>query len=102
MTLKNELIKLLQEELHIPLVGIAPPDDFPQEDVERISFVVKTFAHSTPLSGGMDAVLQPRDFLPEARSVIVTGTPGYMGKIDGFEECREELLGRAEPSHVNV
>ena len=25
-----------------------------------------------------------------------------MGKIEGFEECRKELLGRAEPSHVTV
>ncbi len=102
MILKTDFFQFVQDELQIPLVGIAPPDDFPQEDVERISFVVKTFAQSTPIAEGYDKVLQPKDFLPEARSVIVTGTPSYLGEIAGFEECRQELLGRAEPSHVNV
>ena len=102
MTLKTDFFQFVHDELQIPLVGIAPPDDFPQEDVERISFVVKTFAKSTPIAEGNDKVLQPKDFLPEARSVIVTGAPSYLGKIAGFEECRQELLGRAEPSHVNV
>jgi epoxyqueuosine reductase len=102
MTLKTDFFRFVQDELQIPLVGIASSDDYSQEDVKRISFVVKTFAQSTPLAEGNDAVLQPRDFLPEARSVIVLGTPSYMGEIEGFEECRKELLGRVEPSHVNV
>lgn len=102
MTLKKEFVNYVKGELQIPLVGIAPPNDFSPEDVERISFVVKTFAESTPLAAGNDTVLQARDFLPEAKSVIVTGTPGYMGTIQGFEECRKDLLGRAEPSHVTV
>lgn len=102
MTLKAEFFQFVKDELKIPLVGVAPPDNYSQEDVERISFVVKTFAEATPLVAGNDTVLHPKDFLPEARSVIVTGTPAYMGKIAGFEECREGLLGRAEPSHVNV
>ena len=102
MTLKTEFFQFVKDELEIPLVGVAPPDNFFKEDIERISFVVKTFAKATPLAEGNDKVLQPRDFLPEARSVIVTGTPAYMGEIAGFEECREGLLGRAEPSHVNV
>jgi len=92
----------VKDELHIPLVGIAPPDDFAPADLERISFVVKTFARSTPLAEGNDTVLAARDFLPEARSVIITGTPAYMGTIATFEECRKDLLGRAEPSHVTV
>lgn len=102
MTLKTEFVNYVKGELQIPLVGIAPPNDFSPEDVERISFVVKTFAESTPLAAGNDTVLQARDFLPEAQSVIVTGTPGYMGTIQGFEECSKDLLGRAEPSHVTV
>lgn len=102
MTLKADFVDFVKGELEIPLVGIAPPQDFSQEDEERISFVVKTFAESTPLAAGNDTVLQARDFLPEAKSVIVTGTPGYMGAIPGFDECREDLLGRAEPSHVTV
>ena len=102
MTLKSELTHYIHDELNIPLIGIAPPDDFSPEDRERISFVVKTFAQSTPLAAGNDAVLQPKDFLPEAKSLIITGTPGYMGTIADFEACREKLLGRAEPSHVTV
>jgi len=102
MTLKAKFFQFVKDELQIPLVGIAPPDDISQEDVERISFVVKTFARATPLAEGTDKVLRPRDFLPEAKSVIVTGAPAYMGKIAGLEDCRKELLGRAEPSHVNV
>ena len=102
MNLKSEFVGYVQETLHIPLVGIAPPDDFPPEDLERISFVVKTFAQATPLAQGNDTVLTPRDFLPEARSVIITGYPAYMGDVAGFEACREKLLGRGEPSHVTV
>jgi epoxyqueuosine reductase len=102
MPLKTEFVEYVKNALHIPLVGIAPPDDFPPDDLERISFVVKTFARATPLSGGNDTVLTPRDFLPEARSVIITGYPAYMGEVAGFEACREKLLGRGEPSHVTV
>jgi epoxyqueuosine reductase len=102
MTLKAEFLQFVKDELQIPLVGIAPPDDFSQKDIERISYVLEVFAKSTPLAGGNDKVLQPKDFLPEARSVIVTGAPAYMGKIASFEDCRQDLLGRAEPSHVNV
>jgi len=102
MSLKSEFVGYVQDALHIPLVGIAPPDDFPPEDRERISFVVKTFAEATPLAQGNDTVLTPRDFLPEARSVIITGSPAYMGDVAGFEACRAKLLGRAEPSHVTV
>jgi epoxyqueuosine reductase len=64
--------------------------------------VVKTFAQATPLAEGSNTVLTPKDFLPEARSVIITGTPAYMGAVSTFEECRKDLLGRAEPSHVTV
>ena len=102
MSLKSEFVQFLKEELHIPLVGVVSADDYSQDDAERISYVVRTFANATPLSAENDTVLQPRDFLQEARSVIITGTPYYMGTIASFEECREELLGRAEPSHVNV
>lgn len=102
MSLKAEFLQFVKGELQIPLVGIVPPDDYPQEDVERVSEVVKTFAQATPIAEGSNTALQPRDFLAEARSVIVTGTPGYMGAVAGFEECRPELLGRAEPSHVNL
>ena len=84
MTLKSELTHYIHDELNIPLVGVAPPDDFSPEDMERISFVVKTFAQSTPLAAGNDAVLQPKDFLPEAKSLIITGTPGYMGTHCGL------------------
>lgn len=102
MTLKSSFKDYVQNELKIPLVGIAPPDDFTPEDRERVAFVVKTFARATPLAAGNDTVLQAKDFLPEAQSLIITGTPGYMGKIADFEACRKELLGRAEPSHVTV
>jgi epoxyqueuosine reductase QueG len=102
MTLKSEFVGYVKDALRIPLVGIAPPDDFPPEDLERISFVVKTFAQATPLAQGNDTVLTPRDFLPEARSVIITGHPAYMGAVAGFDACREKLLGRGEPSHVTV
>jgi epoxyqueuosine reductase len=102
MTLKAEFVSFVRETLGIPLVGVAPPDDLLPDDRERISFVLKTFSEGTPLAAGADSVLQPGDFLPGAQSVIVTGTPGYLGKVRSFEECREELLGKAEPSHVNM
>lgn len=102
MTLKTEFVSYVQDELQIPLVGVAPPDDFAPDDRERISFVVKTFARSTPLAEGNDTVFTAKDYLPEARSVIITGTPAYMGETVSLEECRKDLLGRAEPSHVTV
>lgn len=102
MTLKTEFVRYVHDELGIPLVGVAPPDDFSPDDHARISHVLKTFAEATPLAQGNDTVLSPRDFLPEARSVIITATPNYMGVVADFEECRAGLLGRAEPSHVTV
>ena len=36
MDLKTEFVKFIKEELNIPLVGITLPEDFSQEDVERI------------------------------------------------------------------
>ncbi len=102
MTLKKDFIAFVKEELSIPLAGIASADDFAGEDVKRINRVLQLFSHSTPLAEGMDTVLQPHDFMPEARAVIVTGTPGYFGRMKSFEDCRQGLLGRAEPSHVNI
>lgn len=102
MTLKKEFTAFVKDELAIPLVGIASADDFPREDVERITPVLRLFARSTPLAEGIDSVLHARDFLPEARAVVVTGMPGYFGRMKSFEECRKELLGSAEPSHVDT
>ena len=102
MSLKNEFIDFVKHNLHVPLVGITTADDIPGEDIERIAFVVKTFSNSTPLAEGLEGVLHPRDFITEARSIIVTGMPGYFGNVASFEDCRAELLGKAEPSHVNV
>jgi epoxyqueuosine reductase len=102
MTLKKDFIAFVKEELSIPLVGIASADDFAGGDAERINTVLQLFSHSTPLAEGMDAVLNPRDFMAEARAVIVTGTPGYFGRMKSFDDCRKGLLGGAEPSHVNI
>ncbi len=92
----------MKEELLIPLVGIAPPDDFSQEEIKRITPVLQLLASSTPLAQGMDTVLHPRDFMPEVRSVIITGTPCYFGKLLSFEQCREKLLGITDPLHVSL
>jgi epoxyqueuosine reductase QueG len=102
MSLKDEFAQFAHNELQIPLVGVLKPDDFSSDDVERITPVIELFARSTPLAEGADTLMKPSDFLPEVRSVIVTGIPGYMGRVASFEECRKELLGRAEPSHVNI
>jgi epoxyqueuosine reductase len=102
MSLKEEFVTFVQEGLNIPLVGMAQPHDLLPEDIERISLVLKTFSEGTPLAASSDSVLQPEDFTPGARSIIVTGMPSYMGKLRGYEECRKGLLGKAEPSHVNI
>jgi hypothetical protein len=101
MNLKAEFKQFVIQELGIPLVGIAMPDDISPEDIQRINPVIKTFAKATPLAEGLDSVLQPRDFLDNPKSVVITGMPAYFGKMSSFEECREGLLGKAEPSHVN-
>jgi len=102
MTLKTDIIDFVRDELHIPLIGIVPANDFPLEDVERITPVVELFSRSTPLAAGAEGVLHPRDFLDGAKSVIVAGSPGYFGKMPSIDACREQLQGRAEPSHVNI
>jgi epoxyqueuosine reductase len=102
MSLKKEFIDFAKHDLQVPLVGITTADDIPPEDIDRISFVIKTFSNSTPLADGLEGVLHPRDFITEARSVIVTGMPGYFGNVASFEDCRAKLLGKAEPSHVNI
>ncbi len=102
MSLKDEFVQFVHDELQIPLVGVLPPEDFPEEDVKRITTVLELFARSTPLAEGAGSLMKPADYLTEARSVIVAGIPGYPGRIAGFEECREKLLGRTEPTHVNI
>jgi epoxyqueuosine reductase QueG len=102
MDIKTELVTLVKESLHIPLIGIAPAVEISGEHKERITYVLQQFSRATPLAAGQDSVLQPGDFLDGARSVIITGTPAHFGKTAGFDECRADLLGKAEPSHVNV
>jgi len=102
MSLKSDFMEFAEGELKIPLVGIVAADDFSGADMERLSFVQKKFAEATPLSGGIDTVFQPKDLLPEAKSVVIVGAPGFLGRMQSFEECRKELLGCAEQSHVNV
>ena len=102
MSLKNELKTFIKETLRIPLVGIAAADDIAVEHTMRISYVLQQFSKATPLAEGSDSILQPRDFLDEARSVIIIGMPAYFGKTASFEECRKDLLGKVEPSHVNT
>lgn len=102
MSLKNKFTNFVKNTLKVPLVGITTANDIPQENIGPISFVLRTFAQATPLAAGLDNVLHPRDFLPNGRSVIVTGTPGFFGATRSFADCRAELLGKAEPSHVNI
>ena len=102
MSLKNELKTFIKETLRIPLVGIAAADDIAVEHTMRISYVLQQFSKATPLAEGSDSILQPRDFLDKARSVIIIGMPAYFGKTASFEECRKDLLGKVEPSHVNT
>lgn len=102
MKLKNELVSFVKEKLRIPLVGIVPAGDIAGEHVERISCVLQQFSQATTLAEGADSILQPRDFLDSAHSVIIIGMPAYFGDTASFEECRKNLLGKAEPSHVNI
>ncbi len=102
MSIKAEFVNYVKNEVGIPLVGVVAPDDYPAEDYERIAHVQKIFAKATPLSGGIDTVFQPRDFLPEAKSVIITASPAYIKKDFTFEECKKDLIGTAEATHVNT
>ncbi|RMF96852.1 MAG: hypothetical protein D6734_03175 [Candidatus Schekmanbacteria bacterium] len=102
MTLKNEFVDYVKNEVGIPLVGVVAPEDYPSEDYERIAAVQRIFAKATPLSGGIDTVFQPKDFLPEAKSVIITGSPAYIEKVYTYEQCKRDLLGCAEATHVNT
>ena len=102
MKLKEEFVRFVKEELGIPLVGVLKPEKFSEDDVRRISPVLKLFSSSTPLAEGSESILNAEDFLTEARSVIIVGMPAYPGKVAGLEECRAELLGKAESNHVNI
>ncbi|MCX5902858.1 MAG: hypothetical protein NTV89_05180, partial [Proteobacteria bacterium] len=102
MSLKSELKSFITETLRIPLIGVAAADDIAVEHTMRISYVLQQCSNATPLAEGSDSILQPRDFLDEARSVIIIGMPAYFGKTASFEECRKDLLGKVEPSHVNT
>ena len=101
-SLKKDLKSFVIEELVADAIGIASADDFKEEDCRRIGVVRKAFAESTPLAGGDAQVYQPRDFLPDAKSVIVVGVNSYFGEGPDIKKAKKELRGFVEESHIDI
>ena len=100
-SLKRDLKSFVLEDLGADAIGIASADDLKEEDYNRIKIVRQVFAESTPLSGGDAKVYQPKDFLPDAKSVVVVGVNSFFGNGSDSEKAREHLLGYVEESHVD-
>jgi len=94
MDLKTEFVKFIKEELNIPLVGITLPEDFSQEDVERISYVIKAFAEATPLAKGADIIVQPKDFLGEGCTICRVMYPSLLKILEMTDEQWENTFAQ--------
>lgn len=101
MSLKNSLLKIMQQELAIPLAGIAPLDDYSQHEMDGISALINYFSKQTTVPDDMKTPRHLREMLEGMKSVVVTAVPVYMKKPFTFDQCRERLLGSGSPLHLS-
>jgi len=101
MSLKNTMLKVMRQELAIPLAGIAPLDDYSQHELDGIAALISYFSKQTTVPDDMKAPRHLREMLEGMKSVVVTAVPVYMKKTFTFDQCREKLLGAGSPLHLS-
>ncbi len=84
--MKQELKSFMKERSPDVLLGIAPADDFTGQEMAAMQRMNAVMAQYSPMYFAESPVVQPRDFLDNARAVIVLGFNFYFG--------RPELPGR--------
>jgi epoxyqueuosine reductase QueG len=84
--MKQELKSFMKERSPDVLLGIAPIDDFTGEEMAAMQRMNAVMAQYSPMYFAESPVVQPRDFLDNARAVIVLAFNFYFG--------RPELPGR--------
>jgi epoxyqueuosine reductase len=84
--MKQELKTRMKAQCPDVLVGVAPVDDLSPKEIAAIQRVHGIMAKYTPLYSEDSPVFQPRDFLDNARAMVVLGFNFYFG--------RPELPGR--------
>ncbi len=80
MGLTDELKDHIRQECGNPAVGIAPVDDLSTQEIEALQETNRLMAKYSPRYSAETPVLQPRDFLDNARAVIVLAFNFYFGR----------------------
>jgi epoxyqueuosine reductase QueG len=78
--LSQELKNHMKERSPEVLVGIAPPDDFNEQEVAAMQRMNAVMAHYSPMHTPDSPVFQPRDFLDNARAMVVLAFNFYFGR----------------------
>jgi epoxyqueuosine reductase len=79
MTTK-ELKDYIKENCGSPSIGITSMDDFSPEDMQSLEKVNRIMSSHTPLISPDTPVLQPREFMDNAESMIVLGFNAFFGR----------------------
>lgn len=79
MTTK-ELKDYIKENCGNPSIGIAPMDDFSSEEIQSLEKVNRLMSRHTPLISTDTPILQPREFMDNAESIIVLGFNAFFGR----------------------
>jgi epoxyqueuosine reductase len=76
----DDLKNFIKENCNNPALGITSVEDFSPEEMASIKEVNRIMASKTPLVSPDTPVLQPIEFLDNARSIIVLGHNTFFGR----------------------
>lgn len=76
----NELKDYIKENCGNPSIGIAPVQDFSPEEMQSLEKVNRIMSSNTPLTSPDTPILQPREFMDNAESIIVLGFNAFFGR----------------------
>ncbi len=78
--MKQALKNFMNERCPDVLVGIAPVDDFSEKEMAALQQMHAVMAQYSPMYSADSPVFQPRDFLDDARALIVLAFNFHFGR----------------------
>ena len=78
--LKNKIKQFIKEQCGDPAIGICDVSDLRPQEVEQLKKTNAIMAKYSPIFDAETPILHPRDFLDNAKSMIVIGSNAYFGR----------------------